>query len=598
MKVAIAITVSVLIVALAGASTAFADAKTSSEKERREIVKDLVIEKSYELGTDVTISLSVDEAAQLNCGANPFGLKECFIHRTSSPDVINIVFFNDDGFRTIRGGSSLPQTKAAIRQAGPFPCLSFANWRLEDGKAVISFRIEAERANYSRLHKQYQESFRGAISVYTPYKSILSLTSENASLSETERIAGFARLWSEVKYNFAFFDQIPEVNWDDVLDEYLPKIQKTTSTDEYYFLLMECLAQLQDGHTRVMWPGGGPPSIARGNLPIKVRPYKGKAVIVEIKPEQEIEPRHERLRKQVAKANLKVGEEITHIDGKTVHETLEEDIYRYISASTPQARELTAYQFLLRGKDKSEARLRVKGLDGIERDVTFTRAPISFGGKVPGNFECKDLGDGIVYVNLPSFGSRNIIGQFDEAFPRIKQAKGLIIDVRKNGGGSSGNGYGIIARLIDKPIKGSKWKTRQYMPVFRAWGKEEKWYEGEASIIRPRGRDRFLGPVVVLTAVETFSAAEDFVVALHASKRARIVGGKTGGSTGQPLMIELPGGGRATICTKRDTYPDGRDFVGVGVIPDVEIYPGPADFVAGRDVVLLKGIEELKRMQD
>jgi hypothetical protein len=38
--------------------------------------------------------------------------------------------------------------------------------------------------------------------------------------------------------------------------------------------------------------------------------------------------------------------------------------------------------------------------------------------------------------------------------------------------------------------------------------------------------------------------------------------------------------------------------VGVGVIPDVEIYPQPADIVADRDVVLLRGIEELKRMKE
>jgi carboxyl-terminal processing protease len=72
------------------------------------------------------------------------------------------------------------------------------------------------------------------------------------------------------------------------------------------------------------------------------------------------------------------------------------------------------------------------------------------------------------------------------------------------------------------------------------------------------------------------------------------VGEKTNGSTGQPLIIQLPMRARARICTKWDTYPDGREFVGVGVIPDVEIGPTAEDIAAGRDAVLEKGIEVLK----
>ena len=87
-------------------------------------------------------------------------------------------------------------------------------------------------------------------------------------------------------------------------------------------------------------------------------------------------------------------------------------------------------------------------------------------------------------------------------------------------------------------------------------------------------------------------AAEDFVVALHAAERATLVGEKTAGTTGQPLIIDLPGGS-ARICTKWDTYPDGRDFVGVGVIPDVEVRPTQAALAAGTDIVLEKGLEVL-----
>ncbi len=114
-------------------------------------------------------------------------------------------------------------------------------------------------------------------------------------------------------------------------------------------------------------------------------------------------------------------------------------------------------------------------------------------------------------------------------------------------------------------------------------------------MIEPKTTDPFLGPVVVLIGPETNSAAEDFVVPLHAAGRATIVGQKSRGSTGQPLQFSfLDGKIRGRVCTKRDTYPDGREFVGVGIIPDVEVNPSPADIIAGRDVILEKGIDVLK----
>jgi C-terminal processing protease CtpA/Prc len=177
---------------------------------------------------------------------------------------------------------------------------------------------------------------------------------------------------------------------------------------------------------------------------------------------------------------------------------------------------------------------------------------------------------------------------------KIRNSKGLIIDVRKNGGGNSGNGDKIVSFLIDKTIPRSLWKTPQYIAAFQAWGIPKKWYAGEQEYIEPCDKqERFSGPIVVLMGTETYSAAEDFVVLLHSSKRATLVGGKTSGSTGQPLTFEFNYGINGMICTKRDTYPDGRKFIGVGVIPDVEVYPKIDDIATNCDVVLEKGIQVL-----
>ena len=59
-------------------------------------------------------------------------------------------------------------------------------------------------------------------------------------------------------------------------------------------------------------------------------------------------------------------------------------------------------------------------------------------------------------------------------------------------------------------------------------------------------------------------------------------------------MFSLPGGGLARVCTKKDTYPDGREFVGYGVKPDIEVKLTVADFLQKKDPILEKALEYLK----
>jgi carboxyl-terminal processing protease len=76
--------------------------------------------------------------------------------------------------------------------------------------------------------------------------------------------------------------------------------------------------------------------------------------------------------------------------------------------------------------------------------------------------------------------------------------------------------------------------------------------------------------------------------------RGTLVGEPTGGSTGQPLSFNLPGGGSARVCAKRDTYPDGKRFAGVGIMPDVLAPARVSDFASGEDSVLKAALLRLK----
>lgn len=165
--------------------------------------------------------------------------------------------------------------------------------------------------------------------------------------------------------------------------------------------------------------------------------------------------------------------------------------------------------------------------------------------------------------------------------------------MRRNQGGNSINGFAVIALLIAEPTTlTSAERTRVYKPTERVRGIAEEWYEYPRDRIEPRGGKPYLGPVVVLMGAGTFSAAEDFLVPLRAMKRATLIGSATAGSTGQPLSVGLYGT-NARICTKWDRFPDGTEFVGVGIQPDIRVEPTRADIAAGRDPVLDRAVELL-----
>jgi carboxyl-terminal processing protease len=103
----------------------------------------------------------------------------------------------------------------------------------------------------------------------------------------------------------------------------------------------------------------------------------------------------------------------------------------------------------------------------------------------------------------------------------------------------------------------------------------------------------FNGRVAMLIDARTFSAAEDTAAIFRLMKRGIIVGMPSGGSTGQPWFFNLPGGGQARICIKRDSYPDGTSFVGTGIVPDIQVSATIAGIRAGADPVIDRAAREL-----
>jgi C-terminal processing protease CtpA/Prc len=369
------------------------------------------------------------------------------------------------------------------------------------------------------------------------------------------------------------------VGWDKLYLESIPKIQATKSTAEYYRELQALCALLRDGHTSVI-----PPSqVATAQPPLVMRLVEGHVMVLETNSPS------------LEQQGLTPGMEIVAIEGEAPPVYAKRELEPYLSASTPQDLETREFSAaLLRGPAKQPVRLKLRTPSGELAEKTIARSGYTDVQSRPG-FEWRLLPGRVAYVAVNRFDQEQVVSQFRDAFPRIADSDALILDLRHNGGGSSSNAFAILQFLLLKPTLGQRQVMRSYNPTLRAReGIVIGTTEEPGFPIEPRAGEVYRNPVVVLTSAATYSAAEDFMVAWQTSGRGKTIGEATGGSTGQPVFIQLPGGGSARICSKRDTFPDGREWEGVGIQPDIPARPTVSDVVAGKDTVLQRALEFLK----
>ena len=394
-----------------------------------------------------------------------------------------------------------------------------------------------------------------------------------ANLSEDQKVAALSAVWSEARVSFAFFDRQPSLDWNQLFMEYLPKVRATSSTAEFYRVLMRFVAALGDGHTNVYPPDALTDTFyARPGL----RPaLVGESVVITGVDDPALKA-----------AGWAVGDELLQINGKDVHRYAEEDVAPYVSASTPQDRAVRMYSYmLLRGDVTQPLTLRVRDSSGKESTRVVHRLSTEQAGHLPHGervgFAMRP--DGVAVLTVNEFedtkGSEVLLAHLAE----VQKAKGLIIDVRANGGGNTD--VTLLRVLARAPIPGPLQRTRLFRGVDRPWGIMPGWTDLPQDTIDPDPQRHIDVPVAVLTSAMTYSAAEDFVAAFDAIHRGITVGEATGGSTGQPYSFRLPGGGSARICTKNDRAGDGTVFEGVGLRPSVEVKATVRDVRQGADPV-------------
>ncbi|MDQ1187069.1 S41 family peptidase [Agrobacterium larrymoorei] len=169
-------------------------------------------------------------------------------------------------------------------------------------------------------------------------------------------------------------------------------------------------------------------------------------------------------------------------------------------------------------------------------------------------------------LTIPSFAQPHFETDAIELLQSLSSTVHLVIDVRGNSGGNTPDK--LVAGLMPDRYRFWRYVTPVTNALARAQGAPASLLVSEAEWIEPI-EEAFKGPLTILIDRRSFSAAEDFVVPFKDNKRAEIVGETTGGSSGQPYLRDLGDGMRLWVSTKRQMFPNGARFEGLGIEPDI-----------------------------
>lgn len=157
--------------------------------------------------------------------------------------------------------------------------------------------------------------------------------------------------------------------------------------------------------------------------------------------------------------------------------------------------------------------------------------------------------------------------------------KGLIIDVRDNGGGKIKNAETIASRFAEER------KLVQYWQYKDGPGHND-FTEPIPRYIEPGGDHQYQGPVIVLTNRSCYSATNFFAQIMKSlGDNILLMGDSTGGGGGLPINRELPNGWvyRFSSTVTKTVSGENIEF---GVAPDIRVDMKEEDIQQGKDTIL------------
>ena len=391
------------------------------------------------------------------------------------------------------------------------------------------------------------------------------------------RILAAFRVWGVINYFFPYKDLTGE-DWDGVLREFIPRLEKAGNALEYNLTLAEMVTHIHDGHG-FMWSPVLRDYFGASPAPVRVRMIEGLAVITGF------------LSEQAAKsAGADLGDVILKVDGEDAMARISR-LAKYMSASTSQWQTYRAANVLLSGAENSEAVVTVRDLKDQVRDLKLPRKNAFWDGATERTGDpVKLLPGNIGYADL----DRVTVPMVDAMFEKLKDTKAIILDDRTY---PQGTAWAIAPRLTEKDsVTAAMFQRRVAMFPDAPMSDTASEYVTHTFFQRIPHTDkwRYKGRTVMLIDERTLSQAEHTGLFFEAANGTKFIGSPTAGANGDVTNFCVPGGIWINFTGQAVRHADGRQLQRIGLVPDVEVRPTLAGIRAGKDEVLDKAIEYLE----
>jgi C-terminal processing protease CtpA/Prc len=190
----------------------------------------------------------------------------------------------------------------------------------------------------------------------------------------------------------------------------------------------------------------------------------------------------------------------------------------------------------------------------------------------------------IGYVRFPAFTGTVDNQNFSFVLRRYQDTKGLIIDLRENGGGAVTDVYDLISRFVEE-------KTLVYYSRIKTGPGHDDFSEAKPVYVSPYAGIRYQKKVVFLIDRGTYSAGSFTALATKALPNVVLIGDTTGGGLGLPNGGQLPNGWTYRFSVTQTLSLDKNPAFENGVPPDIRALVNWSDLT--KDEVLERAIAEL-----
>lgn len=401
-----------------------------------------------------------------------------------------------------------------------------------------------------------------------PYKDSIYPSSEM-------RLLLLSRYWNIVNY-FYPYKYLTDTNWQDVLNEFVPKFINANDRKNYHLTLLELFAKINDSHT-------GFNSLLYSSAH-KVPSFSCKIV------DDKIIILYALNDSICNKYDIRYGDVILKVNGKSV-KSLIDHYSNYIPASnyTSLCKILTS-QFL--GAGVLDSVVVSCERDGHVFDKTLPAystypSPEHYLAvkKKPSpntkNINYRFYKNNIAYINLGKVHSKK---EIKEALEQIQNTDGVILDLRNYPNSSIFSTITNFFCPVKKPfVKFAKQSIKYPGTLF--WSKT-------LSCGNNSGK-KYKGKVVVLIDENTMSFAELVTMALKTIPNVILIGSHTAGANGGNHHFKLPGNIITSFSNEGVYYPNGDETQRKGIIPDITVLPTIEGIRLRKDEALAKALDIL-----